>query len=74
MCRHLHRLLLPEAGDDLVGGNRGAEGRERVATVEVNPASREVVQAKTRGNEAPDEPCLAILRVWADQEGLKFES
>ncbi len=51
----------------------GAGGRERVVTVEVNPASREVVQAKARSNEDPDEPCLAILRQWAGQEALKVE-
>jgi hypothetical protein len=42
-------------------GVEGAEGRERVATVEVNPASREIVQAEARGNEDPGEPCQAIL-------------
>jgi hypothetical protein len=51
----------------------GIEGRERVATVEVNPASREVVQSKAHGNEDPNELCLAILKEWADREGLKVE-
>ena len=54
-------------------GIEGPEGRERVVTVEVNPASREVVQAKARCNEEPDESCLAILRRWAGQEALKVE-
>jgi hypothetical protein len=54
-------------------GVEGADGRERVATVEVDPASREVVQAKARSNDDPDEPCLAIVRAWADREGLKVE-
>jgi hypothetical protein len=51
----------------------GPAGPERVATVEVNPASREVVQAKARGNEEPDEPCRAVLERWARREGLKLE-
>lgn len=50
----------------------GPEGRQRVVTVEVNPASREVVQASMKGNEPPDEPCRAILERWASREGLKF--
>ncbi len=54
-------------------GVDGPAGRERVATVEVNPASREVVQAKARGNEEPDEPCRAVLERWARREGLKLE-
>lgn len=47
--------------------------RERVVTVEIDPESREVVQAKARSNEEPDEPCLEILRRWAGQEALKVE-
>jgi hypothetical protein len=47
--------------------------RERVATVEVNPESRELVQAKARCNEEPDEPCLGILKRWACREALKVE-
>jgi hypothetical protein len=42
-------------------GIETSEGRQRVVTVEVNPASRAVIQAKARGNEEPDESCLAIL-------------
>ena len=49
------------------------EGRQRAATVEVNPASREVVQAKARDNEEPDESCMAILKEWAGREGLRLE-
>jgi hypothetical protein len=41
--------------------------------VEVNPANREIVQAKARCNEEPDEPCLAILKEWAGREGLEVE-
>jgi hypothetical protein len=54
-------------------GIEAPEGRQRVATVEVNPAIPAVVQAKARGNEEPDEPCLAILKEWAGREGLKVE-
>jgi PcfJ-like protein len=49
------------------------EGRERVATVEVDPATRGIVQAKARSNDEPDESCLAIIRQWASQEALKPE-
>jgi hypothetical protein len=49
-------------------------GRERVATVEVNPESRQLIQAKARCNEEPGEPCLGILKRWASREALKVES
>jgi hypothetical protein len=51
-------------------GIEGPGGRERAVTVEVHPESREVVQAKARCNERPDEPSLAILRLWARRESL----
>ena len=54
-------------------GIEAAGGRERCVTVEVNPESRQVVQAKARCNDAPDEASLAILRLWADRESLKIE-
>jgi hypothetical protein len=54
-------------------GVEGSTGRERVATVEVNPANREVVQAKARDNDDPDESALSILKTWAGQAGLKVE-
>jgi hypothetical protein len=55
-------------------GIEGSDGRERVATVEVDPASREVVQAKAKSNEEPDPSCLVMLRQWASQEALKVEA
>ncbi len=55
-------------------GMETSEGRQRVLTVEVNPASREVVQAKARCNEEPDESSMAILKDWAGREGLKMEA
>jgi hypothetical protein len=48
-------------------------GRERVATVEVNPKDRSVVQAMARSNEEPGEPCQTILKQWASREELKVE-
>ncbi len=51
----------------------GGDGHERAVTVEVNPASREIVEAKARCNEEPDESCLVILRQWASQQALKWE-
>jgi hypothetical protein len=54
-------------------GREGPGGRERLVTIEVSPRTREVVQAKARCNEEPDEPCRAILDEWAGREGLKLE-
>jgi len=55
-------------------GIEGAGGRERVVTVEVNPKSREVVQAQAKSNEEPDDDSRLILQRWALQESLKLES
>ncbi len=54
-------------------GIEGPQGRERAATVEVNPANRQVVQSKARSNESPDAACLSIVRQWADREALGWE-
>jgi hypothetical protein len=51
----------------------GPEGRERLVTVEVNSETKEVVQAKAKCNEEPDEVSRAILVEWAGREGLKVE-
>ena len=55
-------------------GVEGSGGRERVLTVEVDPASRGVVQAKARCNEEPDEVSQAVVVEWAGREGLRLES
>ena len=49
------------------------EGRRRRVTVEVDPGTREVVQAKARLNAEPDSASRAVLVAWARREGLKFE-
>ncbi len=54
-------------------GIESPEGRERAATVEVDPDSRLILQAKARLNEDPDAPCLAILKDWAAREGLNLQ-
>ncbi len=54
-------------------GIEAAGGRERCVTVEVDPESREVVQAKARCNDAPDEASLATIKLWADRESLRIE-
>jgi hypothetical protein len=54
-------------------GIETAEGRQRVVTVEVNPASREVVQASAKSNADPDKISLRMLAEWARQEGLKLQ-
>jgi hypothetical protein len=53
-------------------GLEGDEGRERLVTIEVDPKTREVVQAKARCNEKPDEATQAILAEWAVREGLEL--
>lgn len=52
-------------------GLEGPEGRRRVLTIEVAPASRQVLQASRKCNEDPDEASMAILREWAGREGLE---
>jgi hypothetical protein len=49
------------------------EGRQRVLTIEVDPATREVVQASRRRNMRPTPEDQEILGRWAHQEGLKVE-
>jgi hypothetical protein len=53
-------------------GIEAAEGRQRMVTVEVNPASRELVQASARSNADPDAASMTVLAEWARQEGLKM--
>jgi hypothetical protein len=53
-------------------GLEGDDGRERLVTIEVDRRTREVVQAKARWNEEPDEVSRAILIEWAGREGLKL--
>jgi PcfJ-like protein len=48
------------------------ERRFRVMTIEVDPASRTVYQARRRCNTPPNEKALGVLRLWAAQEGLKL--
>jgi hypothetical protein len=49
------------------------EGRRRVLTIEVDPNTREVVQASRCCNEAPMPKDREILGLWARQRGLKLE-
>ena len=55
-------------------GVEGPGGRERVLTVEVDPSSREIIQAKARCNEEPNEVSRAIVLAWAGCEGLRLRS
>ncbi|WP_169976214.1 PcfJ domain-containing protein [Tautonia rosea] len=54
-------------------GLEGPEGRRRLATIEVDPKTRTVVQASMKCNEEPDEPCLSLVKEWASREGLTVE-
>jgi hypothetical protein len=51
-------------------GIESPEGRQRVLTIELNPTTREVVEAKMACNAEPDESSRNHLRRWAEQEGL----
>ena len=46
--------------------------RDRAATVEVNPATREVIQTKAHSNESPTDACMTIIRQWATREALTW--
>ena len=50
------------------------EGRLRVLTIELNPTTREIPQAKMAYNAEPDEPSRSHLHRWAEQEGLSLIS
>ena len=45
-------------------------GRKPSVTIEVKPASRTIVQALRPCNEPPDDADKALIRAWADREGL----
>ena len=50
------------------------DGRHfRVMTIEVDPATRTIRQARRRGNAPPNEKALCVLRRWAGQEALRLE-
>jgi hypothetical protein len=46
--------------------------RDRVMTIEVDPDTRRVWQAKRRGNAPPNAKVRAVLERWARQEGLEI--
>jgi len=47
--------------------------RFRVMTIEVDPATRTIRQARRRGNAPPNDKALGVLRGWAGREGLRLE-
>lgn len=47
--------------------------RFRVMTIEVDPATRTIRQARRRGNAPPNDKALGVLRRWAGREGLRLE-
>ncbi|HZZ78315.1 MAG TPA: PcfJ domain-containing protein, partial [Gemmataceae bacterium] len=46
--------------------------RQKMLTVEVDPAQRVICQARGKRNELPTEKCRDILRRWASQAGLQL--
>ncbi len=49
------------------------ERRFRVMTIEVDPTTRTIRQARRRGNAPPNEKALSVMKRWAGSQGLKFE-
>ena len=49
------------------------EEEKRMATVEVNPHRRVVVQVRAKYNRRPGSTATEILRRWASQEHLQIE-
>ncbi|WP_435018210.1 PcfJ domain-containing protein [Tundrisphaera sp. TA3] len=44
----------------------------RVMTIQVDPATRTIVQARRRANAPPNEKTLGVMRRWAESAGLTF--
>jgi hypothetical protein len=55
-------------------GLEGQGDHQRTLTIEVNPETKEVVEAKMKDNDEPDERSRSLLEDWARQEGLKVGS
>jgi hypothetical protein len=53
---------------------RVKEGEKRVATIEVNPRRRAIVQVRAKCNQRPVPSSIHILRRWAAQENLLLEA
>jgi hypothetical protein len=54
-------------------GLESSEGRQRLVTIEVNPATKQVVQASMKLNDPPDEFSMSLVKEWAAHEGLALE-
>jgi hypothetical protein len=48
------------------------ENIKRVMTIEVDPSSRVIRQARGRFNHAPNKKAMEIMKKWANREGLKI--
>jgi hypothetical protein len=48
------------------------ERRFRVMTIEVDLATRTICQCRRRNNASANEKALAVMRLWAESEGLKL--
>jgi hypothetical protein len=49
------------------------QGKRRAVTIEVDPKTRNIVQASQRANAEPTQGQRAIIAAWGRQEGLKME-
>ena len=55
-------------------GVEEAGARRRVLTIEVCPRAKQVVQAKMKANDDPDEGARSLVEQWARQQGIKTAS
>src|SRR6266567_2354489 len=46
---------------------------KRMATIEVDPRRRSIIQARTKCNLCPGVRSIEIIRQWADWAGLQFD-
>lgn len=52
---------------------RDDRGEHRVLTIQVDPRSRKIVQARRARDLAPKPKDLSILRTWAEQQRLSID-
>jgi len=70
-----HATLDPLKGDTTIWSLRlrVKDGEKRIATIEVNPRRRAIIQVRAKCNQRPGSRSMEILRRWATQENLQVE-
>ncbi len=49
------------------------DGEKRLATIELNPLRRAIIQARAKCNARPGPRAVEIMRQWAAQEKLQVQ-